>query len=372
MKKTFATTALLIVLIMVVFAFSGCNTNWQKAGFNTELPNLQSVDEGWYKVNEIDFSQIKNLEQLQAQGWTPSPHGRRNYEFWCDDMIEYGTQDGLVVHSKETADLTCPHCKAIIEKEIAEGKREAKDSYVFTGGIETRGANGILFEQAYGYFETTVKVPQGEGMWSAFWLQSNNVSKIGHQGKDGSEIDVFESSFMKENPTKTGSAIHYDAYNPPFYHCGGNVTDVGYNLYDGEFHTYALKWTPKEYVMYVDGKAVWATNYGGVAKTKEFLRLTVEIRDQGYGPYGQKIGQFSNSYGDKNDFVIKQVKIYQNKAFEQYIKASDDFKDMKTTYIALIAVAGVILVAGVAVGGYFIIRAIVKKNKNKNKEITEN
>lgn len=367
MKKVLAT---IVLLMMFALTLAGCaGGNWQKAGFDTALPADLNAD-GWYLVNEVDFRQIDNLEELQAEGWTPSPHGRRNYEFWCDDMIEYATPEGLVVHSNQTSELTCPHCKEIIEKEIADGKRKKEDTYVFTSGIETRrmtadGKSEMLFEQAFGYFETTVKVPRGEGMWSAFWLQSDQVSQIGHQGKDGSEIDVFESSFMKENPTKTGSAIHYDAYNPPFYRCGGNVTDFGKNLYDGEFHKYALKWTPDEYVMYVDGKAVWATNYGGVSKTKEFLRLTVEIRDNNWGPYGQKIGKFSNSYGDKNDFVIQDVKIYQNKNFEKFIKSKDDFKDMKTTYIALISVAGVVGIIVLAVGVFFGARFVIKKSKSK-------
>lgn len=50
-------------------------------------------------------------------------------------------------------------------------------------------------------------------MWSAFWLQSSNTGMIGNAGKDGSEIDIYESSFVSKNPTKTGSCIHYDGYD---------------------------------------------------------------------------------------------------------------------------------------------------------------
>ena len=100
-------------------------------------------------------------------------------------------------------------------------------------------------------------------MWSAFWLQSDNVGNVGHGGKDGAEIDVYESSFIAENRTCTGSAVHVDAYDPPFYASSGAVTDVGKDLYDGEFHTYALLWTPEMYVFYVDGEETWRTDYKG-------------------------------------------------------------------------------------------------------------
>lgn len=168
---------------------------------------------------------------------------------------------------------------------------------------------------------------------------------------------------MRNNPTQTGQAIHYDAYDPPFYHSKGNVTDTGKNLYDGKEHTYALKWTPTQYTMYVDGETVWSSDYGGVAKTPEFLRLTTEIRNSGWGPYGQEIGQFENHNDGTNDFIIKDVKVYQNTAYEAYIKSPDDYRDLKKAYIAAIAGASVVGAAAVGTAAFFAVKAIIKKKK---------
>ena len=123
---------------------------------------------------------------------------------------------------------------------------------------------------------------------------------------------------------------------------------------DGEFHTYALLWTPDAYIFYVDGEETVRTDYRGVSTVPEFIRLTVEIRDPEYavyGPYGQKIGRFENADDDTNDFVIKEVKIYANDDFAPYINSVDDFTDMTAaynTYIAQGAVAGALIVAGAA------------------------
>lgn len=350
MKKVL--TALISGILILLSATPCFAENTPNSFDDTSLPNLN--DGRWYETMHTDFTQIKNMDELNAQGWIPSPHGFRKYEYWCDQMIEF-TDEGLIIHSEKKNDHQCDVCK------VTDG--------IFTSGIETRknvdGESVMTFSQAFGYFEATVIVPRGSGMWSAFWLQSNQCGQVGNKGEDGSEIDIFESSFMKNNPTKTGQAIHYDAYDPPFYRCGDNVTDTGKNLYDGEEHTYALKWTPTQYVMYVDGEVVWNTNYGGVSKTPEFLRLTTEIRDSGTGPYGQKIGQFENRDDGANDFIIKEVKVYQNSDFESHIKSPDDFKDMKKTYTTIFIVScvigGIVILAVAAV----IIKVVVKKVKRK-------
>lgn len=350
MKKYIASLlALAVILLSAVPAFAlDIDGDFE----SDALPDLNS--DGWYETMHTDFTQIKNMEELNAQGWIPSTHGLRNYEYWCDQMIEF-SDEGLIIHSEMKNEHHCDICK------VTDG--------VFTSGIETRktvdGESIMTFSQAFGYFEATVIVPRGSGMWSAFWLQSNQCGQVGNKGKDGSEIDIFESSFMQDNPTKTGQAIHYDAYDAPFYRSKGNVTDTGKNLYDGEEHTYALKWTPTRYVMYVDGEAVWDTNYGGVSRTPEFLRLTTEIRDTGWGPYAQQIGHFENHDDGTNDFIIKEVKVYQNKSFENYIQSPDDFKDMEKTYIALIVVSSVIGAIAVIATVTVIIRLIVKRIKNK-------
>lgn len=327
----------------------------QESKDDTALPDLN--DGIWYETMHTDFTQIQDMAQLREAGWVPSPHGLRNYEYWCDQMIDF-TDEGLIIHSEQQNDHQCDVC----------GVREG----VFTSGIETRemvdGKSNMIFSQAFGYFEATVIVPRGTGMWSAFWLQSDKCGQVGNRGEDGSEIDIYESSFMRDNPTKTGQAIHYDAYDAPFYRSEGNVTDTGKNLYDGQEHTYALKWTPTQYVMYVDGEAVWSSDFGGVAKTPEFLRLTTEIRDSGWGPYGQEIGQFENHDDGTNDFIIKEVTVYQNREYEPFIKSPSDYQDRETLYMGLIIGSGVAGGAIVIAAAVLVIRLIVKRVKAKKQQ----
>ena len=79
----------------------------------------------------------------------------------------------------------------------------------------------ILKEFKYGYFEVSCKAPAAEGLWSAFWLQSNSMANnlYTDNGKTGAEIDIMESPYYND-PTlpsdkyrnTTLHTIHVDGY----------------------------------------------------------------------------------------------------------------------------------------------------------------
>lgn len=344
-----------IVSVVTVFLFAGCtkqDESWRtNALFDLSLPNLEGAEggsanaDGWYLTLLDDFDgttlngttkvwnsdgSARAVDDNENRVWTYSPHARRSKtndenrpewaSYWCDDMVE--VKDGCVrVSARAEENHVCSNgkCKATAGR--------------FTGGFETREVVGdpsdnqgtsdnLLFSQAYGYFECKVQFPNAEGLWSAFWLQSSNQRKLASEGVDGTEIDVFESAFIK-NPTQMGNALLWNGYDAAKgAKVDGYINDTDKNLYDG-FHTFALKWTPEYYVFYVDGVPNWASNGGGVARVKEFLRFTVEI-DNGdaWGPHGQKIGQFRDN---NSVFLVDSIRVYQNKNFERYIIDDESF-----------------------------------------------
>ena len=361
MKRSIAVAiaaALLVALAAVCCA--GCtHGEWNDGSYDLSLPDIGTItatsgvsEEGWYLVFEDEFDKgdtnnsdlqsalnastnfgevykEKYPEEYAAQEergiWTTSPEGVRWESndknkpeqacYWCADMVSVA--DGYVtVRSQQKSDHVCS-----ADKCPSSGR--------FTSGIETRAiiegadsevankgqADDILFAQAFGYFEATVKVPAATGMWSAFWLQSSGMRKVGAEGVDGTEIDVYESAFFRSRTSKMGHALLWNGYGD-HAKVEGYIGELDVDLYDGGFHTFALKWTPEYYVFYVDGKATWASRAGGVSHVREFLRLTVEL-DAGdkWGPHGQKIGAFKEGA----DFVIDSVRVYQNEKFEQYV-----------------------------------------------------
>jgi beta-glucanase (GH16 family) len=90
------------------------------------------------------------------------------------------------------------------------------------------------FSQTYGYFEASVKLPRGKGLWPAVWMLPADFGWP-------PEIDIMESI---GNPRQAFMTVH----SHPVPTKGVEVHPTS----DG-FHTYAVSWDPKEVVFYLDG-----------------------------------------------------------------------------------------------------------------------
>ncbi len=105
------------------------------------------------------------------------------------------------------------------------------------------------FERKYGRFEARMKIPRGQGMWSAFWMLGNNIDTVGWAACG--EIDVMEN--IGREPFTVHGTIHGPGYS------GANAIGAPFNLannqeFADDFHVYATEWTENKIAFYVDGK----------------------------------------------------------------------------------------------------------------------
>ncbi len=118
------------------------------------------------------------------------------------------------------------------------------------GGIES-GMLRSKWTGKYGFFECSMKVPKGRGLWPAFWINPQtgwppeiDVLEIVNNGRDSTR-----NSFHFLHGKNTGNAEiesvldKGSSYRPPFDFAEG-------------FHTFAVEWTPDTVSHYVDGKLV--------------------------------------------------------------------------------------------------------------------
>ncbi|MFW6162731.1 MAG: glycoside hydrolase family 16 protein [Planctomycetota bacterium] len=142
----------------------------------------------------------------------------------------------------------------------------------YDGCVRTKGK----FEHAFGYYVARMKLQEQPGHWSAFWMFGPGVTKVGHGGMDGTEIDIMEKPWLDDRVQHT---LHWDGYGEHHQSKGHVSRNPG--VMKG-WHTFALLWTPDEYVFSVDGKERWRSSAGGVCQRPLYLKISDEAKFGGW------------------------------------------------------------------------------------------
>lgn len=121
--------------------------------------------------------------------------------------------------------------------------------------LKTQG----LFSFQYGRIEARLKLPEGQGMWPAFWLLGNNIATVDWPACG--ELDVMEHIDGK-NPKNEGfdwvqGSVHGTGLDGGIQYHPAGFSATGW-------HTYGMIWTRGEIQYYVDDPTnVYATFIAG-------------------------------------------------------------------------------------------------------------
>jgi beta-glucanase (GH16 family) len=108
--------------------------------------------------------------------------------------------------------------------------------------IKTQGK----FDQEYGRFEASIKLPWGPGIWPAFWMLGSDIETNPWPGCG--EIDIME--YRGQQPSLIHGSVHGPGYS------GGAAITKSYGLmndrFDVSFHLFAVEWGADFIRYYVD------------------------------------------------------------------------------------------------------------------------
>jgi len=246
---------------------------------------------------ELLFVDDFNGNTLDAAKWAICPNwDRQGRSTWTSDMVSV---NGGYLHLGFKRDTALGRSKT--------SNTGLSNNWIRAGAVRTRNqGNAIFFENTFGFYEARVKIPKVSGMWGAFWLMSPTQGILTDEGVIGTEIDIVETI---GNPKNTfNAALHWNGYGSSHKSVGSDdVSPPGINIYDGEFHTFALDWSPKEYIFYVDGVEFWRCNgsagfkNSGINRNPNYIKLTVEGADWA----GMLPSDFS-----EGEMLVDYVKVY--------------------------------------------------------------
>ena len=206
-----------------LFVISSCDTN-----------ETQTV---------VNFTQLVMQDEFDIDG---AP----NSDIWGYDIGDGSDTDSgagwgnneLQYYTKRSENVVVQNGVLIITAQ----KENFNGSAYTSARLLTKGK----FEQAYGRFEARIRVPEGKGLWPAFWLIGANVDQVGWP--QCGEIDIME--YRKQEPTLVSGSVHGPGYNGATIP-QGHITkrfDLINDRFDAGFHVFGIEWAPEYINYYVD------------------------------------------------------------------------------------------------------------------------
>ena len=189
--------------------------------------SITPFDASWEVVFEDEFDGSAGSPP-DATTWTHDVGG----DGWGNDQLEYNTDrtDNAALSGESTLLITA-------RVEDYEGNTHT------SARLKTQD----LFEQEYGRFEARMKLPEGKGLWPAFWLLGADFDEVGWPACG--EIDIME--LRGDVPEQIHGTIHGSGYS------GADGIGTSYTLSDetfaDDFHTFTVDYEPERLAWYVDG-----------------------------------------------------------------------------------------------------------------------
>jgi len=124
----------------------------------------------------------------------------------------------------------------------------------YTSGLIT-SRDSFMF--AYGYAEARMQLPEGDGLWPAFWLL--NSYYIAQQP----EIDIMEARGSR--PFEVSHSYHRNNdRGVQSSDSSESRSATGAPTFTEAFHTYGVRWSPTKITWYIDGEPVYSIADGTV------------------------------------------------------------------------------------------------------------
>ena len=231
---------------------------------------------------ELTFYDSFNGHYLDTEKWEYCPNWVRDDCIWVEEAAYL--QDGALILA-------------------VTGDSVPYDA----GAIRTKGR----FEQAYGYWEVRAKLPQAEGINAAFWLMCEGAGHAEINGPaDGAEIDIIEAPH--HDWSQVQHAIHCDGYEDK-HKTRNQPLDIP-GIYDDEWHTFSLVWTPEQYFFYIDGEMTWNLRGKWASHAPCYAKLSAAVG----GWAGTLDPSLTSVYGMQVDYikVYMPVEGYETPAAE--------------------------------------------------------
>lgn len=193
-----------------------------------DLPGADSERVGSWELVWADEFEAEAGTPIDATKWTHDVGG----DGWGNDQLEHNTDRTDNVFHDGDGHL-------VIRAQVEDYEGNAYTS----GRVKTQG----LFDVKYGRVVASIKLPEGGGVWPAFWMLGADIETVGWPACG--EIDILE--LRGEEPWQALGTVHGPGYS------AGESVGATYTLPEGDFsdgyHVFAVEVDPEHITWTIDG-----------------------------------------------------------------------------------------------------------------------
>ena len=266
MKKMFLWLGFVLLL-------SACNKSRESASRKDQYQLVWSDE---FNEAKIDTSKWTFEIGNRFNGW-----GNNELEYYTERPQNAKIQDGNLV--------------------ITARKENYKGFHYTSARLKTRYKG----DWKYGKIVARIKLPEGQGIWPAFWMMpTDNV--YGGWPKSG-EIDIME--MIGRYPATVYGTVHYGEHT--HHHKGGKFTLRKGILHD-TFHNFSVSWEPNKIQWSIDGKPYYQVTTDSLKpdlwpfKQRFYIILNVAVG-------GNWPGNPDSTSTYPQTMLVDYVRVYQKK-----------------------------------------------------------
>jgi beta-glucanase (GH16 family) len=175
-------------------------------------------------------------DSLDSDRWSPC-------YWWATDGCTNLSNNNLQWYVPEQVRVANGRLQLEARPREVQGVEGRTFDYV-SGLISGLSPDRTLFAFKYGFVETRVRIPEGQGLWPALWMLPVTRSSL-------PEVDIFE--IVGEKPDIVQMHTHWEEDGEERQR---GESWQGPNFAEGS-HTFGLEWKPDSLTWYVDGVERW-------------------------------------------------------------------------------------------------------------------
>ena len=162
------------------------------------------------------------------------------------------------------------------------------------------------FSQQYGRFEARIKMPEGQGVWPAFWMLGDNIGSVGWPSCG--EIDIMEN--VGRTPNNNYGTTHGPGPGSyPGVGLSGAYTSGA--PMGNDFHVYASEWDAGSVHFYVDGSLYWTVTAAQLPSGATWVWNHPFFMVLNFAVGGNWPGSPDGTTPFPNQMLVDYVRVYQ-------------------------------------------------------------